>query len=293
MRPRAIVVLPLALALGACTNLAAVKTLSTKLLAASDSWNAVGGELKASCERQQQFNPALASCATEAAASAGLVAMNGVLTSYFSALGDAAGDQNFTVQPGLDALTKSVGAIPGINAAEVTATSGLAGLLLRLATEAAREKTLRALIGEGVPLAKQLLTALDRTVPRSLQISLSAERDQMTARFADYIQRAGGAVAADPAAMCAKGPRAADYPVGSNFLLALEYCRRENDVQAKLESVTAYRKSLASAQDALDALASSKTKLGAKALIAKLYQVGKDLDTNIKAVSKAFSGARS
>lgn len=289
MRSRAITVLPLVLALSGCTNLDAVRTLSTKLVTASANWNAVGGEFNASCERQQQFNPALTSCEREAAASAGLVAVNAVLTNYFTALADAASDQNFTVQPGLGDLTKSVSAIPGINASEVSATSGLAKLLLKLATEAAREKTLRALIGDGVPLSKQLLAALDRTVPSSLQTDLSAERDQMTFRFVGYIAQAGGAVEKNPAAMCAKGPRADNFPSGSNFLLALEYCRRISVVQEKIDSIGSYRKSLASAQDALDALASSKSKLSDKALISKLYQIGKDLDANIKAVSKAFS----
>jgi hypothetical protein len=290
MRSRVALALPLILALGGCTDLAAVSMLSTKLVTASASWDAVGGELKASCERQQQFNPALTSCDTEAAASAGLVALNTVLTQYFTALGDAANTKSFTVQPGIDALAKSAGAIPGINAAEVSATSGLASLLIRLGTEAAREKTLRALIDEGAPLSKQLLTALDRTVPQSLQTALGAERDQMTAAFAIYIQQGGDRMGTDPAAMCAKGPRAADFHAGANFMLALEYCQRVGALQAKLDSVGAYRKSLASAQAALDELASSKTQLGAQALITKLGQIGKDLDTNIKAVAKAFGG---
>src|SRR5205823_5409685 len=100
--------------------------------------------------------------------SQGLVAADKLLTAYFSALGDAAGAQNFTVKSGLSDFTTSVAGIPGIDKSQVQAASGLAQVIATLFTERAREKTLRDMIDNGVPHAKGVVTILADHVPHAL-----------------------------------------------------------------------------------------------------------------------------
>ena len=100
-------------ALSSCTNLAAVSAISSRLTAASDSWNDVATDIAGSCQRELTLNPALGDCQIEKKASDGMVGANALLRNYFKALGDAANESNFTIQPGLDAATASVANIPG------------------------------------------------------------------------------------------------------------------------------------------------------------------------------------
>ena len=72
MRPLLMLAVPLVLFVGGCTNLDAVKSASTKLVTASKNWDAVAGELNATCQRQQQYNKKLTDCASPAAATKGL-----------------------------------------------------------------------------------------------------------------------------------------------------------------------------------------------------------------------------
>lgn len=275
------------IALSGCADLGAVQAISSRLTDASSSWNAVGADFERSCERERQFNPALADCADQARATDAINAIDALLTAYFKALADASNGQNFTVQNGLSDLAKSVAAVPGIDAGQVQAASGLAGLLLDRWTEAARERVLARLIHQGAPEARELIGALRQIVPPALNSSLGAERDRTSFQFALYIAQGGGRVDRDPAVMCRAGPLANRFS-GPNFLLALEYCRRIAIVDDRIKALVEYQASLATADKALAELDSSKSKLKGKALAEHLYAIGKALSDDIKAVNKAF-----
>jgi hypothetical protein len=274
----------LALALGGCTNLEAVSTLSGNLVKASGAWNDVGQDIKGSCERQQQFN-AQQTCADQALAAARIVAVNKVLSDYFNALHDVANNSNFTVQPGLTDLAKSAAAIPGAQKAQIEAASGLAGALAKLATEALREDTLRRLIQDHASEAKSVISLLQSAAPAALKIELDGEARVMKAQFRTYIRTAGDDF---PETLCDRPPQAGGFH-GQGFLLALEYCRRLDAITVKQKALADYTASLANASKALDDLDSAKTRLGAKELIGQLYKTGKDLDDKVVAVQAAFS----
>ena len=90
MKLRYVLVATSLLALSGCKNLQTVQALSATLVTASSSLDSVSNELTSTCIRQEQFNPAL-QCAGSEKSTKGLIATDTLLTTYFSALGDAAG----------------------------------------------------------------------------------------------------------------------------------------------------------------------------------------------------------
>ena len=160
-------------------------------------------------------------------------------------------------------------------------------MLAKWATQAAREKALEDLIGKGVPSSEHVIDLMDTQVVLSLTRDLSGEQDFMDETFLKYIYPDGGVTTKQLHAMCETGPRAYALNEGP-FLAALEYCRRFGDLDAKSKAVADYQKSLKTAHQTLDDLASSKSKLTSKELITQLYNDGKDLDSKVEAVSKAF-----
>ncbi len=275
-----------ALALSACTSLSAVSDVSTRLKSASATWNDVGSEFAASCKREATLNPALADCALEREASSGLAAANGVLGNYFAALANAANEANFTVKPGLDAAASSVAKIPEINADQVTAVSGLVGLLVNLATNAMRERTLHDLIERGGPAAQTIVRGMDSLVVPRLGRRLDTERLQLSGQFGRLILAQRDRAGPDPSALCT-GPSASRFS-GTGFLLTLEYCRRLAVLDERAKALADYQASLVVADKALTELQSSKSRLKAKDLAQRLYAIGSDLDDKVSAVRKAF-----
>lgn len=275
-----------ALALSACTSLSAVSDVSARLKSASATWNDVGSEFAASCEREATLNPALADCALESDASSGLAAANAVLGNYFAALANAANESNFTVKPKLDAAASSVAKIPGINADQLTAVSGLAGLLVNLATNAIRERTLRDLIERGGPAAQTIVRGMDGLVVPRLGRRLDTERLQMTGQFGRLILAQRDRAGPDPSALCT-GPSASRFS-GTGLLLTLEYCRRLAVLDKRAKALADYQASLAVADKALTELQSSKSRLKSRDLAQRLYAIGSDLDDKVSAVRKAF-----
>jgi len=275
------------LALAGCTNLSAVRDVSLRLTVASKNWDDVSGDIAGSCERERTLNPGLTDCVDEVKASAGLVAADDVLRGYFKALLSAATESNFSVQPGLDAATGSVSAIPGIDQGKVKAVSGLIGLLVNLAAEKMREDTLKELIGEGAPATQQILDGLLRqiVVPR-LRGRLDAEQSNLSNYFSTAISRLGDPIGSDVPAVCI-GSVASKFS-SSGFLLAQEYCKRLAVLTKRRSALEDYDASLVSASKALAELQSSKTKLKSKDLAKKLYAIGAELDEKVAAVRKAF-----
>jgi hypothetical protein len=292
---------PLAIcaALSGCTDLAAVRSISSQLQGATASWNDVSGEFLNSCQREQRLNPALSDCAVEKQASDGLVAMNNLLADYFKTLGLAAADSSFSIQQGITDASTSAAKIPGISATQVAAVSGLFGTLSALVGRALREKVLRDLIDNGAPHARTVVGALDTLVVENLRTRLASERTQLGSIFFAKILLAQSqsqesaaersAVAGSMDDLC-KGTTATALS-GTRYLLALEYCRRTDILDKRVAALEDYRNSLATADKALVALQSNKTKLKGKALFGELFAVGQDLAEKITAVRDAFGPA--
>lgn len=275
------------LVLAGCADLGAVRDISSRLAASSKTWDDVSGDIAGSCQRERVLNPALVDCQLEDKASAGLVAADRVLTEYFSALFAVASNSNFTVKPGLDALAGSVSSIPGIDQTQVKATSGLIGLITKVATEQMREETLRELIGNGGPAARTLVEGLSQLVVPRLKARLSSERTQLAGYFAQAILAQRDAIGDDVEAICAGSQASRFSAVG--FLLTQEYCRRVAVVAKRQKALDDYQASLSSASSALVELQSSSAKLKAEEVIRKLYEIGRELDDSLAAVRKAFA----
>lgn len=286
---RLIYTLAIPVLLSSCTDMTAVTTISTQLISVSSIWNEVGNEFIASCQRERQVNPALTDCATQQQATDGIVRLNGVLTGYFTALGDAANDSNFTIQPGLGDLASSVENIPGINQAQVSAATGLAGFLAKWALQSLREATVRDLIDKGVPPARELIGALDSLVVKNLTVELNGERQALDGKFGPYILQSQAIP--DPGnlgAICVAGATAG-FGSGPAYLLANEYCHRVSLLDQKIKALNDYKNSLMSANNALTALQSNRTNLKGRALLNQLFNISIDLNTNISNVKNAFS----
>ena len=273
-------------ALAGCTDLTAVRSISSQLTAASSNWGDVGADIAGSCQRELAINPMLEDCKLETAASQGLLAANAVLRDYFTALTAAATETNFTVQPGLDNVTASVAAIPGVNQGQVQAVSGLVSLLARLAVEKMREDTLRELIGDGGPAAQTVVDGLGQLVVPRLKSRLEAERTQLAGYFGKAILAQHDAIGSDPEALCAGAAASKFSPTG--FLLTQEYCKRLAVLDKRQKALEDYDASLKAASRALTELQSSKTRLKTKALAQKLYAIGSELDQSVAAIRKAF-----
>lgn len=277
----------LVVSLTGCTSLEAVSDISDRLVSASRSWDEVSDDIAASCERQRSINPANQDCRLEQTATESLADVNAVLDAYFTAMGAAANEGNFTIEPGLERATTSVSNIPGINQDHVAAVSGLFGVLARIATGAMRERTLRQLIDEGAPPAQRIISGLDATVVPLLMTRLSGEATQLDAHFVDLIGGEGADIGSDPHQLCTSN-RAAGFR-GAAFLLSLEYCERRQALVKREKALAEYGESLRKANEALDELQSSRTRLGSSELAAQLIQTGWELSQKVEAVREAFA----
>lgn len=273
--------------LSGCTNLGAVRDISTRLTDASTSWGDVAADVAASCERERTINSAIENCNLPARASSGIAGANSVLENYFKALASAANESNFTIQPGLDAATSSVSGIPGIKEDQVAAVSSLGGLLAGLVTEKMREDALRDLIDRGAPPARTVVRALDELVVHQMTERLTTERVQLTAQFARLIGQQHDRVGPSPELLCT-GSTASTFS-GTGFLLTIEYCRRLAVVDRRFKALTAYSESLKAAETALAELQSAKTRLKSADLAKRLHTIGSELDGKVAAVRKAFA----
>jgi len=271
--------------LSGCSDLAAVSDISSRLVSASSSWDDVASDIAGSCQREQTLNPELRDCQTEQSASDGMVGANALLRSYFQALGDAANDSNFSIQPGLDTATSSVANIPGINTDQVQAASGLFAALARIATESMRESTIRELIRHA-PEARSLIRGLDAPLVSRLGRRFDSEQLQLRAQFGRLILAQGDRVT-DIQGLCT-GSGAASFS-GTSFLLVQEYCRRHALIEQRQQALSDYQGSLQDADQALAELQTSDTKLKGRALAKRLYHVASDLQSKVSAVRKAFA----
>ena len=270
--------------LAGCVDHTAVRDISTQLTKATSGWDDVGSEIKASCQREVMLNPALLNCDSEELAAQGVISANSVLSHYFKALVDASSDSNFTLQPGLDAATKSVANIPNVKKEQVHAVSGLVGLLTQLSLNTMREDTLRQLIDDGVPYAKTIINGLSDALGEPLITRLDAEKIQLTSVYLKKIRDQRDAIDGDLASLC-HSARTAGFS-GTGYLLTQDYCRRLSIIETREKAVMTYQSSLEDASKALTQLSSAK--LSNKELAAQLKTIGADLESKIDSIKKAF-----
>lgn len=289
---RGVLVSLISISLAGCSNLEAIRNISSNLTTASASWNEVATEVLESCRREQVFNTSaiLSDCDLEERASKGLVAANGVLRSYFAALNAAATESNFTIDPGLNAVGSSVGNIPGINQSQVQSVTGLFTFLTDIATTALRERTIRELISEGAPSAQNIISAMDELVVDRLIGRLDTEQTQLTSTFAGWLQAEQITLPDAPSSMCAVGnaPKVDNATGGTAFLLIQEYCQRIKTIEARMKAVSDYQTSLEKASAAITELQSPGVKLESDELAERLQTIGSDLRENITSLQAAF-----
>jgi len=271
--------------LAGCVDHTAVRDISTQLTKATSSWGDVGAEIKASCQREAMLNPALLNCDSEELAAQGVISANSVLSDYFKALVDASSDANFTLQPGLDAATKSVANIPNVKKEQVNAVSGLVGLLTQLSLNTMRENTLLQLIDDGVPYAKTIINGLSDALGEPLLTRLDAEKIQLTSVYLKKIRDQRDVIDSDLASLC-HNARAAGFS-GTGYLLTQDYCHRLAIIETREKAVATYQSSLEDASKALTKLSSAK--LSDKDLAEQLNKIGADLDSKIDSIKKAFN----
>lgn len=270
-----------------CTNLEAVRSISTELTLASESWEMASGELQRSCEREYRLNERLANCDLDRANAQGLADATEVLRVYFETLAAVAGEDAFTVDAGLSDLSGSVGSINGVNTAQVDAVGGLARLLVDVSLNARREAVLRDLIDNGGGNAQVVVDSLLKEHVASLmRTRLRTERVQAINFYDDKLASADLPAGTNPQDYCRdRLPRSAP---ALQFLLVEEFCRHDALLTEREEAIAAYETSLDDASAALAELRSNTTRLSSAALAQKLYGIGADLRASVRDVEAAF-----
>lgn len=273
--------------LAGCTDLSAVREISSDLTKASSAWDDVAADLRGSCQREILLNPDIETCERAQKASEGVIAANKVLGAYFTALANLANDDSFSIQTGLDTATTSVSKIRDIDTDQVEAVSGLFGLLVDLAATHMQQEALSIAIEHGAPNATTIIEAMDKIVATPLQQRLQSEKTHMAALYTAKIRQQGDPVNAAPDSLC--NASTASTFSGTGFLLVKDYCSHQLVIEAREKALAAYRASLADATEALTALTSSKADLDARDLAKQLFKIGFDLNDKISAVEKAFA----
>ncbi|MEM7666640.1 MAG: hypothetical protein AAF250_12350 [Pseudomonadota bacterium] len=270
-----------------CTNLEAVRSISTELTLASESWETASGELHRSCEREYRLNEQLANCDLDRANAQGLADATEVLRVYFETLAAVAGEEAFTIDPSLSDLSGSVGSINGVNTAQVDAVGGLARLLVDVSLNARREAVLRDLIDNGGGNAQVVVDSLLKDhVAGLMRTRLQTERVQAINFYDDKFASADLPAGTDPQDYCRdRLPRSAP---ALQFLLVEEFCRHDTLLTEREEAIAAYEASLDDASAALTELRSNSAKLSSADLAQRLYGIGADLRASVRDVEAAF-----
>jgi hypothetical protein len=270
-----------------CTNLTAVNTTAGQLVAAASSWDSVADEFEASCARRNQVSDVPSDCSNEKKAAQGLESSDKILSTFFTALEQSSNGSNFSVDPGISSLSSSLQAIPGINANQVDAVSGVASFLADMSTKGMEERTLNKLITDGAPKAEAAIDVMSEFVVPQLTKILNREKQQTLTTFNSYIQQSG--VSIDLKKMdCNAGLSTSNFATGTAFLLGQAYCAKIITVMMKLSALDNYKKSLATAKSSLKNLENGKDKLGAKTIVQQLISETSSLKGDIDKINKAF-----
>ena len=270
-----------------CSNLEAVQAISSSLTTASDTWRQAGDELHESCKRRFAINDSISNCRASQKSSEGLAAATDILRTYFSTLGAAANESNFSISEGLDELSGAVSGIEGVSPSQVKAVIGLAKSLSQLALNPRRKILVRELIDENGDDVRTIINSLLRNhVAGVLEDQLRTERAMLALFFDNKFEQSGLAAGVNPKQYC-ENRLPTDRP-GLQFLLVNDFCMRDAKLQEREKALVAYRVSLERADDAMRDLQSNKTKLSRKALAQRLYAIGEELNTSVKDVRLAF-----
>ncbi|MEM9500392.1 MAG: hypothetical protein AAF941_00970 [Pseudomonadota bacterium] len=270
-----------------CTNLEAVRSISTDLTLASESWETTSDELYNSCRREYRLNHQIADCEADKANALGLADATEVLRIYFETLAAAAGGDAFTVDAGLADVTVSVSRISGVDPAQVDAVGGLARLLADIVLDAKREKVMRELIEDGGANAQLVVDSLLKDhIAALMRTRLQTERVQAINFYDDKFANADLPAGVNPQDYCRdRLPRNAP---ALQFLLVEEFCRHDALLTEREGAIADYEASLNEASRALTELQSNSARLSNAVLAERLFAIGADLRSSVRNVEAAF-----
>ncbi|MBA4009706.1 MAG: hypothetical protein C0471_01090 [Erythrobacter sp.] len=247
----------------------------------------MGDELHQSCQRRYQINDEIKNCEPSKASSDGIAAATEVLRIYFATLGAAANESNFTVDPGLEAISGAVSGIEGVDETQVAAVTGLAKVLSKLLLGAKREQVIRQLIdGEGERVRVVINSLLKEHVRTVLEDQLVTERSSLLTFYGQKIDQAGLNNEQDLRTICSER-LASDRPI-LEFMIIRDFCERDALIEKRKRALAAYQNSLEKADQAMLDLQSGKAKLSGKELARRLYEVGDELKASVANVRAAF-----
>lgn len=179
-----------ALALGACTNLTAVRDFadSSRDIA---QYDVLVADYVAFPARQKRYQPEGQHATLEQLARAraaqkdGLVALQAALAEYMDALGDLADDARATYDGQLDPLGKAAASAQFVAPTQAAAVSGIAGLLVQASLGGWRRSQVSTLIAEGNGPVQTICANLKQLAEGAFRGDIQRERDTVRLFFRD------------------------------------------------------------------------------------------------------------
>lgn len=283
---RTVLLVSTALLASGCANLQAVNKTAGDLQSAESTWNSVGDDFLASCNRRNLMSVAPSDCVQEKRASDALEATNRHLAAYFSALQQASDTSNFSVDKDLTGVATAAKDLPGVKGNQIDAVEGFFSWVAGLATHGLEERTVKRLVAEGAPLAIKVLDVLDETVAPELEVRYRDEQRMTRLAFTSYVQQSGTTFNVEDGECKQLSIRSSS--TGTAFLLAQAYCSRLAAIDAKRDALTSYQSSLRKARQTLVGLEQGKDDLGAKDLAKQLQSDASALKKDLDGIKKAF-----
>jgi len=266
-------------ALSACLDFGPVREYAALSRQASAGYSGIVEDMYQSCLRSAEYDPPSngdtpeTHCAQWKAVQPGLLHAESTLQDYLVALGKLAGDDKVSYDKNVDALKKeceslTVSGKPVFDSTQVDAVAGLAGFLLKAATDGYRRRELdRAITAQNDNL-KMVTGALKGIVGHDYETRLENEEIAVEA-FQVRLQRA---------------------PEQS---LAVEIGRREArrrllDIETKKEAAGSYIKTLDLIAKGHQELFEHKKDMGSKAVAKLLWDNTSEMVPLIHSMHKAF-----
>jgi hypothetical protein len=200
---RALILIGLVISATACRDLSAIRKFAEVATVANQKFPALAKDLKGSCLRQRALqinrdnlrtpenlaerlaallnensNGQEPRCGLFAQQEEPLIQANKVLVNYLQTMGELAADDLTSYSNALNGLGDAFIGVD-FNEAEVTAVRGLAGLVLKAATEGYRRKTLGSVITKHDAQVATLTAKLKDIVTRKYVLQLTNENDEL------------------------------------------------------------------------------------------------------------------
>jgi len=272
--------LALALALGACTNLAAVREFA-KTSAATADFAQVVRDYQASPHRQLVYQPEDKAAQLRELAEGRkqearrLLDCQQIVVDYMNALGDLAADDLVSVDSEIDGLTKALEDAKVIGKADsnvsketATAAAAIAKILTRAVLNGWRQGQVCEIVSEVDPHLQEALAGLTAVLDQDLRGSLENERTAIEKRFNTW-----------SASARANGDEDGAPPI-SRVLLA----ERVLVIERMEQQLDRYLEVLAKIAAGHRDLVENRKSLTAKAVIAAIKEHSKDLQTLYKQI---------